>query len=289
MASMPIVPARLPAAAAAQHNGNIPQSLMASPDLKTGLAWLLWHTVALQMRVMHFAARVEAGILLTSTGRYRTLYGQWTIFGGNSARYEPCSYAQYLIALPLGRGKKWTAAARAQVAADLLTQGYRVTIPNSTYWRKKQVNGSWPATAAVPGTSNHGFAGADDLAELTSAGSTVGLTAPTLEWLYTNERRFGFAHETKKEPWHVHTIAGDAVPAEVSRFLACSAAPSLGEGSTGDHVRWYQACLNNHGASVVADGRFGPKTRAATIEFQRSSRLPATGTVDLPTWWMATR
>lgn len=289
MATMPIVPVRLPSAAAAQHNGAIPQSLMASPDDRTGLAWLLWHTVALQMRVMHFAARIEAGIRLSSTGRYRTLYGQWTIFGGNSARYEPCTYAQYVIALPLGRGKKWTAAARAQVAADLLAQGYRVSIPDATYWRKKLVNGSWPATAAVPATSNHGFAGADDLAELSTSGAVIPLTAFTLQWLYANERRFGFAHETKKEPWHVHTIAGDTVPPEVSRYLACAAAPTLGEGSTGNHVRWYQACLNNHGLSVTADGLFGPKTRAATIEFQRSLHLAASGTVDLATWWMATR
>jgi peptidoglycan hydrolase-like protein with peptidoglycan-binding domain len=49
-------------------------------------------------------------------------------------------------------------------------------------------------------------------------------------------------------------------------------------------VRSVQYLLNAHGARLVVDGQFGPKTKAAVITFQRTHGLKATGVVDKATW-----
>ena len=57
-------------------------------------------------------------------------------------------------------------------------------------------------------------------------------------------------------------------------------------GSSGPDVVGLQAELNRAGADprVEADGRFGPRTRAAVLEFQRNNGLDADGVVGPLTW-----
>ena len=159
--------------------------------------------VAETMKAFHrFALLV--GITLASTGRYRPLRQQ---YDGFIVRYEPCSYLEYLAAKAFKRHKLWKPLDRAYVAQVL-----GVTIPDSTYWRKKQnPNGTWPTTVATPGTSNHGWGCADDLAEIVN-GRLVSLRASTREWLYRWAPEFGFALETTAELWHWHWICGDDIP-----------------------------------------------------------------------------
>jgi hypothetical protein len=64
-----------------------------------------------------------------------------------------------------------------------------------------------PALAAVPGTSNHGWALAVDLCE--TGRTAMGYTTPTYLWLKANAARFGWAHpgwaepgRGEEEPWH---------------------------------------------------------------------------------------
>ena len=53
--------------------------------------------------------------------------------------------------------------------------------------------------------------------------------------------------------------------------------PMLREGDKGSSVRTLQTMLNSHGAGLLVDGDFGPKTRAAVINFQSSHGLTVDG------------
>lgn len=60
--------------------------------------------------------------------------------------------------------------------------------------------------------------------------------------------------------------------------------PYLAQGDDLPAVGVLQKLLNRTGASLVADGIFGPLTHAALVAFQRSQHLPASGVVDEATW-----
>ena len=55
-------------------------------------------------------------------------------------------------------------------------------------------------------------------------------------------------------------------------------------GTKGKMARIVQEWLGLNGFNVVIDGEYGPATVAAVREFQQHARLPATGTVDPPTY-----
>lgn len=64
-----------------------------------------------------------------------------------------------------------------------------------------------------------------------------------------------------------------------------SARPELRVGSTGPDVRLLQELLRaRNGATIAADGDFGPLTRSAVINFQIRSGLVVNGVVDAETW-----
>jgi peptidoglycan hydrolase-like protein with peptidoglycan-binding domain len=71
-------------------------------------------------------------------------------------------------------------------------------------------------------------------------------------------------------------------------------AEGISSGNSGGPVGWWQISLNrwlrrHHRPPVVVDCIFGRQTRAATLAFQRSLRLRATGVVDPRTWATAER
>jgi peptidoglycan hydrolase-like protein with peptidoglycan-binding domain len=49
------------------------------------------------------------------------------------------------------------------------------------------------------------------------------------------------------------------------------------------HVKAIQAALNQNGAQLNVDGRWGPKTRSALMDFQQKNGLKATGHADKAT------
>jgi peptidoglycan hydrolase-like protein with peptidoglycan-binding domain len=49
-------------------------------------------------------------------------------------------------------------------------------------------------------------------------------------------------------------------------------------------VRSLQYLLNAHGAKLVVDGKFGPRTKAAVVAFQKAQGLSASGVVQAATW-----
>jgi hypothetical protein len=61
------------------------------------------------------------------------------------------------------------------------------------------------ATAAVPGTSNHGWGLAVDHAS----------SPATITWLRNNAYRYGWSWEIQSEAWHIRYWAGDAIPQAV--------------------------------------------------------------------------
>ena len=63
------------------------------------------------------------------------------------------------------------------------------------------------------------------------------------------------------------------------RALTTYSGMELRTGSTGNAVKSVQKVVR-----VTADGRFGPKTRAAVQQWQRAHRVPANGVVDATTW-----
>lgn len=56
------------------------------------------------------------------------------------------------------------------------------------------------------------------------------------------------------------------------------------KGMKGDIVRKIQEHLNKHGASLVVDGKFGPRTKSAVENFQSSKGLKVDGVVGPKTW-----
>ena len=69
-----------------------------------------------------------------------------------------------------------------------------------------------------------------------------------------------------------------------SSAVAATATPTLRQGSSGAAVKTLQQKLSSKGFSLVADGQFGPKTRAAVLAFQRANGLVADGIVGPKTW-----
>lgn len=60
--------------------------------------------------------------------------------------------------------------------------------------------------------------------------------------------------------------------------------PELSSGKAGEDVRDLQAQLNRRGAKLDEDGIFGPKTKRAVAEFQKSKGLVKDGVVGEHTW-----
>ena len=87
--------------------------------------------------------------------------------------------------------------------------------PNLQSWCKKSAN---LATAAVPGTSNHGLGIALDIALGTSPSNATSVTPATVNWLIANAHRYGFSAELQSEQWHWRYVTGDAIPQSVVDF-----------------------------------------------------------------------
>lgn len=200
---------KLPTAIKAQPNGAVDPALLSwVEEGNKSLVYLMATQPARGMRAWH-ADAFKHGITLFSTGRGRTLAQQWQIFGGSQARYRPTSVAEWNTTPSDSRKQPWLLADRNAVAAEL-----GITIPNSSYWVK--IDRAF-ATAAIPGTSNHGYWCADDLAEIIN-GHLVSLSASTLQYLYGSGAKFGFTWSTSSENWHVDWMMGDTIPDAVLAY-----------------------------------------------------------------------
>jgi hypothetical protein len=224
---MPIRPTKAPSALAKQRNGAVDDALLAVVDRPESM-FKMAALPARGMRAMHAAIKRDLGVTLTTTGRGRTLAQQWSIFGGNQARYRPCSLEEFNANVALGKELTKVFPADDRVAVGVLLPG--VVIPESDHWTKIPfANGTFPATAAVPGTSPHGLWCADDLAlpdGPDKGNAPDDVTDDVVDWLYAHEMDFGFAHGTRTERWHVQWFVGDTVPAAVLAFEVTNPPPA---------------------------------------------------------------
>ena len=185
MPTYPIRPVVLPHNLQGVANGRLPQTSLA-PFL-TGEHSLhpfaTWHGTRLVN-----ACKAATGIQLTYTygGCYRTYTQQYNLF---HSRYTPCSYATY-ITLASGKRKYWGAN------------------PINKYWKLN----AGMAMAAVPGTSNHGWGLAIDVALGENSATCTPLTYNAINWLYINAPKYGFSWESQSEPWHIRYVLGDVHP-----------------------------------------------------------------------------
>jgi LAS superfamily LD-carboxypeptidase LdcB len=134
-------------------NGKVPKKLMKT--IKTG--GLMWGPAADAFNRMYDAAE-EAGIYLADVGDYRPYDRQEALF---LDRYRDKPQPRKPEVTRTWNGKTW-------------------------YLRKGC------APAGVPGTSNHGYGLAIDIAEKDKRGQIIRLTGKTQKWLCLNAPTFGF-------------------------------------------------------------------------------------------------
>jgi peptidoglycan hydrolase-like protein with peptidoglycan-binding domain len=155
------------------------------------------------------------------------------------------------------------------------TDGYR---DYATQVQLKKQKGPY---AAQPGTSNHGWGKAFDLASNVSS-----FTSAEHRWLRENAHRWGFAHPTwahdgnpangMDEPWHWEFVGGGSSARRILR----PGKDEIGLGHSGEKVREVQSLLNRQpGVSMKVDGDFGLRTAAAVFRVQEKLGRTPTGRV----------
>jgi hypothetical protein len=145
---------------------------------------VMYRKASIALDAMRKAASAE-GIYFSATGTYRTDDQQVTLF------------KQRFTTENTGRTMR-------------IWQGRR-------YWLKPKV-----ALAAVPGTSNHGWGLAIDIAldanqDLEFEWPVSALDNSALDWLLQNADDYGFGWELDSEPWHLRYYVGDATPKALRR------------------------------------------------------------------------
>ena len=263
---LPILRVTKPANLRGESNGDLPEGLLRS----VGKGGLLHVNAARAFEALRADAAI-AGFDLTYTwgGTYRSYQSQVALF---ESRYD-----------------------RDYVEGRNVKTGSR-TWNGVRYYKRKGV-----AAAATPGTSNHGWGLAVDMA--LDSDRSDGLDpddavyiGPALNYLYANAERFGWSWELQSEPWHLRYVAGDDIPEAVREFERNEAKaateishptpskPSLRLGSTGDGVTILQSALRARGFTIAVDGHFGPQTDRTVRAFQARHHLTVDGVVGEKTW-----
>lgn len=161
-------------------NGELPPAVLVEIDVNKAK---LIQPVAAAYKAMKGAAAAD-GIELRPTSAadgYRSYIQQATTF---RFRYVDTG-EDGRLPRPTNDAKRWNGDVAGQPA---------------TWWDKRDDK----ADAAVPGTSNHGWACAVDIAN-------AGVPA-RLAWLEQHARSFGFMWENPRENWHLTYVEGDNVP-----------------------------------------------------------------------------
>lgn len=185
--TLPIAPVVMPTDLAGQENGKLSASLL----IDVGPRGQLFHLAARAFRALQSDAWDAVGLPLTYTygGCFRTYTEQYNLF-----------MSRYTTTYLAGRPTK--------------------TFQGKTWYLKAGM-----ATAAVPGTSNHGWGLAIDTAFDRDLSDGVGpddaasITGHSgWPWFLANAHRYGFSWELQSEPWHIRYVAGDTLPQAVVEY-----------------------------------------------------------------------
>lgn len=271
--TLPIKSVVFPSTLRGKENGKLPSDILETIGVPGAL---MEKTAARAFRAM-LAEMRKGGFDPRQVGHYRTFQQQLNLF---LSRYQEASQATFNATSSAHR-KQWN---------DAPKNGY-----NSIYWVKKLINGRYPATAATPGASNHGWGLALDLAEEYDTDSAPdSIRSQWVQWLVTNAARYGISAELQSEPWHWRYVAGDAIPQAVLDFekgqptTTTPTTPAMvfaypgtpvRLGSKGDAVKLVQAKVG-----ATPDGDFGLVTERRVKDWQSQNGLLADGVVGPVTW-----
>ena len=274
--TLPIVPLVRPSTLNGVENGKLRPELLTEIGVPGAL---MEKTAARAFRAM-LAEMRKLGFEPRQVGHYRTFQQQLNLF---LSRYQETSLNTFNSTSSSHR-KQWNDAPR---------HGYQ-----SIYWVKKLIDGRYPATAATPGSSNHGLGLALDLAEEYDTDTAPdSIRSQWVTWLVNNAMRYGISAELQSEPWHWRYVAGDRIPQAVLDFeraggVVVEPAPNPGPalvfaypgtpvrlGSKGDAVKLVQAVVG-----ATPDGDFGSVTERRVKDWQARNGLLADGVVGPVTW-----
>lgn len=262
--ALPIVKVALPLALIGQPNGKLAPSLLEPVGVGTARCE---RTAARSFRAMFCHARA-LGHDPRNVGGYRTFLQQVDLF---ESRYVSVDKATW-DATPASRRKVWP---------DAKSFGH-----DSVYFVKRKLpNGQYPATAATPGTSNHGLGLALDIGEeLDGDPAPENISPSFVAFLVTTGAAYGLSAESQSEPWHWRYFSGDRIPERTLMFEAARQLPVLEQGASGENVKRLQTTLRKWTPKLATDGEFGPKTKAALVLGQTAAHLVPTGNTDPETW-----
>jgi LAS superfamily LD-carboxypeptidase LdcB len=193
-----------------QQNGNLPDSILTTTDGQAdGPDVRLVDNAARAWRAL-CAAALAAGHTLKAVGPFD-------------------SYRPYAVQERIFRQRYTTTTLRGRPTKRW----------NGAVWYQKPNT----AVAAVPGTSNHGWASAVDTGEeRDSDAQAESLDDPTLSWLLAHAHLYGWSWEVQSEPWHLRYNTGDHIPAAVLDYE-----------DTGDDVTEAQALAIIEALSEIRD------------------------------------
>jgi Putative peptidoglycan binding domain/D-alanyl-D-alanine carboxypeptidase len=198
-----INPINKPADIATAGNGRIARELMT----QTNGAFLGHRLFARAWAALDAHIQMHTGVDVRFTGVYRSYDQQRSLF---LQRYDDTGSASVTVAKARAVGKPlkfWSAALGG----------------TGTYWA--HVTG---ATAATPGTSNHGWGLAADMhtGDIPAGGPVLTLLEQPQPGGGTYAQLFGFSWEAgiqASEPWHLRYFTGDTVPQHVLDWEASQA------------------------------------------------------------------
>ena len=177
---LPVQTVKIPSCLKGQKNGELSAGILKKCDVGSAL---MAEPAARAMKAMVAAMSGSLDIEYTHVGAYRTLKGQTDLFLSRYTTKE----------LPGRPTKKWNGV---------------------TYWQLPKT-----AMAATPGTSNHGWGLAIDLAEKIN-GKAASISPRSVKWLIKHAAQYGFGAEAQSEPWHWRYYAGDKTPEAVLAYEA---------------------------------------------------------------------
>jgi hypothetical protein len=147
-----------------------------------------------------------------------------------------------------------------------------------TFAEQVQAKAEFGSNAAVPGTSNHGWGLACDLA-------TTGMRSDLDRW----GSQFGWAKrwsDASWEWWHIKYRSGVWHQRPDPGIDPRKPTMERGSGGPGQDVcvKEIQRELRRHNFSCTVDGAFGPATEQAVKDFQTAYGLKSNGVVRSETW-----
>lgn len=270
---------QMPASLAGQKNGLLDPMLLVDSHLR---GFKIAVPAADPFGALMWAAYRD-GVPLDATGIYRSYGQQVTLF---ESRYSP----------------DISKALRKSDGTPLDARRYE----GQTWYRFQG------ASAAVPGTSIHGWGMAVDFAmQADEDPEPESLNQSTVTWLEAKALDYGWSWELVSELWHLRVVTGDAVTVAVQDWIAAGRPawgnsaptppvpdptpeatlkdmPTLKQGATGNAVVTLQTLLIQRGIwsdkPANRDGVFGSGTDAGVRKFQSARHITVDGVVGGQTW-----